>query len=127
MSYTSLFGWTLHPGCTHDEPAEQFAMDDATVATYIDSRCLPVFQTGSRSGTIIRFDWRAVAGWRYQVQYTTDLFRTNCTNLGSTVTATNSLAGPTAVCLVIAGSFEFVAVHYVRPVRKRTAPATFDS
>jgi hypothetical protein len=60
---------------------------------YIDAQLVspPVtIQTVSRSGGLITFDWSAIPGQIYQVQYKTNLNQPNWTALGGTITATTS-------------------------------------
>ena len=51
---------------------------------------LPVFQTMSQSNGTVTFAWSAVAGLNYQVQYQTNLAQGNWTDLGGSITASNS-------------------------------------
>ncbi len=51
----------------------------------------PVFQSVSQIGGLLTFTWSAVPNASYQVQYNTDLSSTNWLNLGSSVTASNTI------------------------------------
>jgi uncharacterized repeat protein (TIGR03803 family) len=51
----------------------------------------PVFQSVSQIGGLLTFTWSAVSNASYQVQYNTDLSSTNWLNLGSSVTASNTI------------------------------------
>jgi uncharacterized repeat protein (TIGR03803 family) len=53
----------------------------------------PVFQTAAQIGATIVFTWSATPGQAYQLQCTTNLGSAAWTNLGSAVTATNSIMG----------------------------------
>jgi hypothetical protein len=55
----------------------------------------PVFQSITQNGHDITFTWSAAIGSSYQAQYKTDLISINWTNLGSAVTATNSVMSGT--------------------------------
>jgi len=50
----------------------------------------PVFQTVGQIAGTLTFAWSAVTGRTYQVQYTTDLFQANWSDLGSNNIATNA-------------------------------------
>jgi len=49
-----------------------------------------VIQSVQQSGSSFTFTWSATSGQLYQIQTTTDLTQPNWTNLGGTLTATNS-------------------------------------
>ena len=49
----------------------------------------PVFQTVVPIAGVVSFTWSAVLGQAYQVQYKTNLFQTNWSNLGSASFATS--------------------------------------
>jgi hypothetical protein len=51
----------------------------------------PVFQSVTGTGGTVRFTWSAVANVVYQLQYRTNLAQGNWTNLGSAITATNTV------------------------------------
>jgi hypothetical protein len=51
-----------------------------------------VMQMVVGDGGVMTFNWSAVAGQSYQLQYKTDLNQTNWNNLGSVTTASNTLA-----------------------------------
>lgn len=55
----------------------------------------PVFQTVSSAGGKFTFRWSAVNGSSYQVQYKTNLASGSWENLGSSITATNSVMSAT--------------------------------
>ena len=52
----------------------------------------PVFRTMTQTGSTVCLTWSAVAGQKYQVQYSTTLAQTNWINLGSPFTATDGTA-----------------------------------
>jgi uncharacterized repeat protein (TIGR03803 family) len=52
----------------------------------------PVFRTMTQTGSTVGLAWSAVAGQRYQVQYSTNLGQTNWINLGSPFAATDGTA-----------------------------------
>jgi sugar lactone lactonase YvrE len=53
---------------------------------------LPWFQMVTQAGQQIEFNWLAVPGQTFQVQFIADLMSTNWTNLGGPLTATNGTA-----------------------------------
>ena len=50
----------------------------------------PAFQTLMKTNGAFKFNWNAVEGVNYQVQYKTNLIQTNWINFGSSILATNS-------------------------------------
>jgi hypothetical protein len=50
----------------------------------------PVIQTAKQSGSSFAFTWSTITNQMYQIQATASLAPANWTNLGSTLTATNS-------------------------------------
>jgi hypothetical protein len=52
----------------------------------------PVIQMPTQSGNKLTLTWSALPGRAYQVQFKTDLAQTNWTNLGTTLTTTNTTA-----------------------------------
>jgi hypothetical protein len=61
-------------------------LDDISVSAIT----LPVFQSVNVSGNSLAFTWSAMVGRTYQLQFSTNLTRTNWVNLGTNVIATNS-------------------------------------
>ena len=55
----------------------------------------PVLQSVTRTGGTVRFTWNAVASAVYQLQYRTNLVQGDWSNLGSAVTATNTVMSAT--------------------------------
>jgi hypothetical protein len=49
----------------------------------------PSFQTATQIGNVISFNWSAMTGLVYQLQYKTNLFQSNWINLGGSIMATN--------------------------------------
>ncbi|SPE51429.1 putative Tripeptidyl-peptidase I [Verrucomicrobia bacterium] len=68
-----------------DDPS-YLGFDDVSVTAVAP----PAFQSVSRAGNAFLFSWSALPGLTYQVQYATKLKPSNWTNLGGTITATNS-------------------------------------
>ena len=68
-----------------DDPS-YLALDDVSVTPW------PAFQSVAVTGGSITFTWNALVGSQYQVQYKTNLNQSNWMNLGSPVTASNSIA-----------------------------------
>jgi hypothetical protein len=66
-------------------------LDDITVTPIPATR----FQTVTKTNGAIKFNWNAMTGLVYQVQYKTNLLQTNWINLGAVITATNSTATAT--------------------------------
>jgi hypothetical protein len=87
--YFQSSGGTLHPGYSVTEPAEQFAMDNVIISTNLAVGVLPSFQTATKTGNTIAFNWGAIVGQTYQVQYKSNLTQTSWFNLGNPVIATN--------------------------------------
>jgi uncharacterized repeat protein (TIGR03803 family) len=52
----------------------------------------PAFRAMTQTGSTVALTWSAVAGQKYQVQYSTNLSQTNWINLCSPFTATNDTA-----------------------------------
>jgi hypothetical protein len=61
-------------------------LDDISVSAI----ALPVFQSVNRFGNSLAFTWSAMVGRTYQLQFSTNLTRTNWVNLGTAMIATNS-------------------------------------
>jgi hypothetical protein len=55
----------------------------------------PVLQSVTGAGGTLTFTWNAVMNADYQLQYSTDLTQTNWTDLGSLITATNTVMSAT--------------------------------
>jgi len=51
----------------------------------------PVIQSAKQAKSVLVFNWSAVAGLTYDVQYSTNLAKTNWNVLGNTTTATNGI------------------------------------
>ncbi len=69
----------------------------------------PDIQTVTQSGSTFTLGWAALMGRAYQVQFNADLTQTNWTNLGSRVTATNTIV--TAVDSTLADPRRFYRVQ----------------
>jgi hypothetical protein len=68
--------------------------DDPSYLGLDDISVLPlmaVLQNAAQAGGTITFDWIAVQGSQYQIQFTTNLTQTNWANCGGPVTATNAV------------------------------------
>ena len=63
------------------------AVSTSTTLTII---ARPVIQIAQQSGTSLAFTWSTIANQIYQIQSTASLAPANWTNLGSTITASNS-------------------------------------
>jgi hypothetical protein len=85
-------GGTLHQGYSHPEPAEQFVLEDVTMALAGEPIIPPTFQTVSRNAGTITLRWDAVVGQRYQVQFKPDLAHADWIALSTALLATNSSA-----------------------------------
>jgi hypothetical protein len=55
----------------------------------------PLLQSVTATGGTVTFTWNAVVNAAYQLQYCTDLTQTNWTDLGSLITATNTVMSAT--------------------------------
>jgi hypothetical protein len=55
----------------------------------------PVIETVQRAGGLVNFTWSSVSNQMYIIQSTTNLATSNWTNLGATITATNSTSTTT--------------------------------
>jgi subtilase family serine protease len=100
QSYSNLFNWTnvqlivtaagtstlLQFGSQNDP--YYFGLDDVN-AWPIPA---PSFLSAAWTNNNIAFTWNSLTGLAYQVQYLTNLTRTNWINLGSSITATNFTA-----------------------------------
>jgi hypothetical protein len=76
---------TLQFGAENDN--DFFGLDDIAV----NAIPLPSFRTFSKTNSTLNFTWNALAGVLYQMQFSTNLSKTNWINLGAPVTATNSI------------------------------------
>jgi sugar lactone lactonase YvrE len=81
-------------GIASDSAGTIYVLDTAnsTVRQGAIWRPPPVFQTVTLTNGRIAFTWSAVSGFTYQLQYNPNLSSTTWTNLGSTITATNTTA-----------------------------------
>jgi hypothetical protein len=64
-----------------------FGLDDVSLSPFV----LPTIQSFSSENGQIQFSWNAVVNLAYQIQSTTNLTQSNWLNLGSPLTATNTL------------------------------------
>lgn len=76
----------LQFGCL-DQPYF-LGLDDVSVAPVVR----PELQSASLGSGAFSFQWNALAGLSYQVQYKTNLLQPDWANLGGAITATNSTA-----------------------------------
>jgi sugar lactone lactonase YvrE len=81
-------------GIASDNAGTIYVLDTAnnTVRQGAIWRPPPVFQTVTLTNGRIAFAWSAVSGFTYQLQYNPNLGSTTWTNLGNTITATNTTA-----------------------------------
>jgi hypothetical protein len=82
---TAAAGSTVLQFGFRDDP-NYLGLDDISVSAIT----LPVFQSVNHSGNSLAFTWSAMLGRTYQLQFSTNLSRTNWVNLGTTLIATNS-------------------------------------
>ena len=75
---------------TVSEPIGANAQQFYRVVLFSGILALPVIQTAQQSGGSFTFRWSAVSNQTYQIQATASLVTANWTNLGGTITATNS-------------------------------------
>jgi len=70
----------------------------------------PALTTTTYSNSVVRFNWSALPGPHYQVQYRTNLTVGSWLNLGSTILATNTTMGITDVVSNLPSRFYRVLV-----------------
>jgi hypothetical protein len=75
-----------HDAVGNIEPSKTIA--DATTTVSLQSR--PAFQNVSHTGSLVSFSWSSISGRTYQLQYSRDLSSAGWTNLGGSITATNT-------------------------------------
>ncbi len=80
---------TLQFGAENDP--DGFGLDDITL-TPIPA---PSFRTVAKTNNLLNFSWNSLAGIGYQLQFSTNLLKTNWVNLGAVINATNSIATTT--------------------------------
>ena len=65
-----------------------FGFDDVTLIPIP----APSFLAVSKTNNLLKFSWNSLAGVAYQLQFSTNLLKTNWVNLGAAINATNSIA-----------------------------------
>jgi hypothetical protein len=65
-----------------------FGLDDVTLIPIP----APSFLAVSKTNNLLKFSWNSLAGVAYQLQFSTNLLKTNWVNLGAAINATNSIA-----------------------------------